>query len=381
MRTLNRSLMFSYFPVWIASFLLPIYCTDLGLSPLETTGMFSVCSLFILLSKLISGKMCDRIGTKPVFVSGIFVMAVSYLVLAFAQNMVLLYLSQVLNGIGTALLAVSTYAMLANKGKEEMAVNRGKQASAENRGGLYGLILYFAAFARLDFLTGWKFFFLACAAFAFAAVWIAAKGMGNDIGELSSQKESVRSLLTAEKMCIILARFSFAMAENVLGAVFVLVMIQRFGENMMAIGLVCLIPSCLLTWQMPSIGAKVKRYGEQRSFLTAGLLAIGFLIWMTQSETTFLFGIGWCGYSFAVTAMRLAVDSLFSRCMGEQEKGALSGIYSCSINLGAMIAAVLGGFLLQTFGMSVPFYITALLIMVTVFLFGLKKQTANCRFS
>lgn len=123
MRTLNRSLMFSYFPVWIASFLLPIYCTDLGLSPLETTGMFSVCSLFILLSKLISGKMCDRIGTKLVFVSGIFVMAVSYLVLAFAQNMVLLYLSQVLNGIGTALLAVSTYAMLANKGKEEMAVN------------------------------------------------------------------------------------------------------------------------------------------------------------------------------------------------------------------------------------------------------------------
>lgn len=380
MRTLNRSLMFSYFPVWIASFLLPIYCTDLGLSPLETTGMFSVCSLFILLSKLISGKMCDRIGTKLVFVSGIFVMAVSYLVLAFAQNMVLLYLSQVLNGIGTALLAVSTYAMLANKGKEEMAVNRGKQASAENRGGLYGLILYFAAFARLDFLTGWKFFFLACAAFAFAAVWIAAKGMGNDIGELSSQKESFRSLLTAEKMRIILARFSFAMAENVLGAVFVLVMIQRFGENMMAIGLVCLIPSCLLTWQMPSIGAKVKRYGEQRSFLTAGLLAIGFLIWMTQSETTFLFGIGWCGYSFAVTAMRLAVDSLFSRCMGEQEKGALSGIYSCSINLGAMIAAVLGGFLLQTFGISVPFYITALLIMVTVFLFGLKKQTANCRF-
>src|SRR5699024_9799544 len=85
MKTINQSLMLSSFPVWMASFLLPIYCTGLGLTPLETTGMFSVCSLFILLSKWVSGRWCDRIGRKTVFLLGVFLMALSYLLLSFAQ--------------------------------------------------------------------------------------------------------------------------------------------------------------------------------------------------------------------------------------------------------------------------------------------------------
>lgn len=60
MKTLNRSLKLASFPFWMSSFLLPIYCSSLGLSPLETTGMFSVYSLFVLLSKLVSGRLCDH---------------------------------------------------------------------------------------------------------------------------------------------------------------------------------------------------------------------------------------------------------------------------------------------------------------------------------
>ena len=42
---------------------------------------------------------------------------------------------------------------------------------------------------------------------------------------------------------LIAVRFLLSLSLNVLGAVFVLIMMQRFGNNMMMIGLICLIPS------------------------------------------------------------------------------------------------------------------------------------------
>ena len=102
---------------------------------------------------------------------------------------------------------------------------------------------------------------------------------------------------------------------------------------MMMIGLICLIPSTLLAYLSPSIGAKIKRFGERKSFLTASILAILLLIWMSASTVPVLFGLGWSGYSFAVTAMNLSMDAVFSKQIPEKERGRYSGIYSCSVNL------------------------------------------------
>lgn len=369
MKTINQSLMLSSFPVWMASFLLPIYCTGLGLTPLETTGMFSVCSLFILLSKWVSGRWCDRIGRKTVFLLGVFLMALSYLLLGFAQGMWLLYLSQMVDGVATALLSVSLYAMVADRDKE-MAVERGKQSAAQNRGGLIGLILYFVLLSRTDFLQSWKLFFLISAAAALAAVWMAKTKLPKDEGNAEEEKVPLRKLLTTKVTHLIAVRFCFSLALNVLGAVFVLVMMQRFESNMTEIGLICLVPSCLLTWWTPSIGAAVKKFGEKRSFFASSVLALVFLIWMAQSGTTLWFGLGWSGYSFAVCAMGLSFDAIFSFEIQDAARGAMSGLYSCSINAGSMIASALGGFLLQTLGVQAPFYATAALLLLTLAVFA-----------
>ena len=45
-----------------------------------------------------------------------------------------------------------------------------------------------------------------------------------------------------------------ALALNMLGAVVVLVMMGRFGEALMLIGLTCQLPSCLLPWLLRIAG-------------------------------------------------------------------------------------------------------------------------------
>lgn len=374
MKTLNRSLKVASFPLWMSSFLLPIYCSGLGLSPLETTGMFSVYSLFVLLSKLVAGRLCDheKIGRKKIFLTGLLLTAFSYALLAFSTEIVWLYLSQMLDGIATALLSVSIYTILVDEGGEEIAVNRGKQSAAQNFGGLYGVIFYFVLISRMDFFATWKVFFLGSAALTLYGVWNAASKLEDRTPETSDEKkfQNRKLPLSVKAKGMIGVRFLFSLSLNVLSAVFVLIMMQRFGNNnIWMIGMICLIPSTLLAYLTPSIGARIKSVGERKSFVAAGILAILILIGMSASTTPIFFGLWWSGYSFAVAAMNLSMDAAFSRQIPEKERGRYSGIYSCSVNLGSMIAAMLGGFFMQEIGESAPFYLTAALLLLTMLVF------------
>lgn len=378
MKTLNRSLKLASLPIWMSSFLLPIYCSSLGFSPLETTGLFSICSMFILLSKLAAGRLCDheKVGRKKIFLAGLFLTAVSYALLAFSKQIFFLYFSQIIDGAATALLSVSVYTMLVDQSREEMAVNRGRQSAAENLGGLYGVIFYFVLISQLDFFESWKLFFIVSAVLALFGGWTAANKLADNTPKTAGKTKrwNLNQPICPQAKRLIAVRLLLSLSLNVLGAVFVLIMMRRFGNNMMMIGVICLVPSMLLTWMMPSIGAATKRFGERRSFLAAGIIAIVFLIAMSASTTPLFFGLGWSGYSFSVTAMTLSLDAAFSKQTPEKDTGAYSGVYSCSINLGSMLASVLGGFFLQKIGEAAPFYAAAILLLVTAAFFPSLKE-------
>ena len=82
-------------------------------------------------------------------------------------------------------------------------------------------------------------------------------------------------------------------------------------------------------------------------------------------------------YTHLVTAMNLSMDAVFSKQIPEKERGRYSGIYSCSVNLGSMIASVLGGFFMQEIGESTPFYLTAVLLILTMLVFQKVLLTEN----
>ena len=379
MKAINKSLTLSSFPDWMISFLLPIYCTGLGFSPAQTTRMFALHSLFLLLGKLVSGRLCDRVGRRVVFLAGLVLMSGAYLLLAFAQGAALLYSSQVLDGAASALLAVSTYAMLADRSGENMAIDRGRQSAASNRGALYGVFLYFMLLTWLGFGQGWKAFFLLCAVLTLLGAANNYKDLPADQGtavQPSAPKMDWRALLASRVGGLLAVRTLMALALNMLGAVVVLVMMGRFGEDMMLIGLTCLLPSCLLTWLMPKIGAQVKRIGERKAFLCCGVLALFFLAFLANSRQPVSFGLGWAGYQVAVTGLCLSIDAVFSFSITEKQEdassplvGQLSGLYSCSINLGSTISALVSGLLLERFGDLTPFLVTAVLLALTVLAF------------
>ena len=134
-------------------------------------------------------------------------------------------------------------------------------------------------------------------------------------------------------------------------------------------------PLRLLTCLTPKIGVQVKRIGEKKAFLVCGVLALLGLIFLANSNQPFYFGLGWAGYQIAVMGLCLSIDAVFSFSIKKQEDsfsplvGQLSGLYSCSINLGITISSLFSGLLLERCGDLMPFLVTAVLLVLTVLAF------------
>ncbi len=82
---------------------LPFYAEDLGASPgaspTQLGLLMAVYSLMQLLFSPIWGKISDRIGRKPVMMIGIFGLAISFFLMAFATKLWMLFAARIIGGL------------------------------------------------------------------------------------------------------------------------------------------------------------------------------------------------------------------------------------------------------------------------------------------
>lgn len=82
--------------------ILPIYATELGASPLVVGVIAGVYSLMNFLFSPFWGSLGDRFGRRPIMLISIAITAVAFLSFAYANTILLLILSRILAGIGSA---------------------------------------------------------------------------------------------------------------------------------------------------------------------------------------------------------------------------------------------------------------------------------------
>ena len=139
----------------VMSFLLPIYSKELNMNAVEITGLFSIISFILILIRPFIGKLIDRIGRKPIFIMAIITYAFSCIIFAITDTIVTIYIARAIQGISTALMTVSIYAIVSDTTKEdEISEGFGKINSAESTGNIYGCILAFVILSIVRFTEG-----------------------------------------------------------------------------------------------------------------------------------------------------------------------------------------------------------------------------------
>lgn len=106
---------------------LPQFATSFGVGVAAASVVVSAFAFFRLIFAPAGGKLVDKLGERPVYLTGLLIVAVSTGATAFAQNYVQLVTFRALGGIGSTMFTVSVMALLVRLAPPAI---RGKVSSA-----------------------------------------------------------------------------------------------------------------------------------------------------------------------------------------------------------------------------------------------------------
>jgi MFS family permease len=122
----------------IAAPVLPVYARTFGVSAFLATFVISGFALMRLISAPPAGMMVDRFGERRVMSAGIWVVALSSLATALAQDFTQLLVLRGLGGIGSSMFTVSAMALVLRTAEP---AQRGRASGAFQAGFLFGGVL------------------------------------------------------------------------------------------------------------------------------------------------------------------------------------------------------------------------------------------------
>jgi DHA1 family tetracycline resistance protein-like MFS transporter len=358
--------------------LLPFYAETFGASPFVIGLLFASFSLAQLIASPLLGELSDRWGRRPVLILSLVGTVISFVMLAMAQSLVMLFLARVVDGLSGGNITTARAYIADVTTEEDRARAFGLLGAAFGLGFIVGPALG-AAFAHISYTAPiWAAAAITMVAIGLAWIWLpetvhltqaAGGSMWGAVLDVGT-RPGLRTLLTVD--------FVYWMAFAVYQTTFALFGARRFGFDASHTGYLLSAFGLLgVVVQGGLVGPVVDAIGAKRT-LTIGLLftAIG---WggsaLTGSVPVFVamlvpgaLGIGFCNAS---------LSTLVSTAAGAHEQGRVQGAAGALESLGRTIGPVWGNSVLQVFGEGKAFGMAAALLTGAALVAGRYRPPAR----
>jgi DHA1 family tetracycline resistance protein-like MFS transporter len=357
--------------------LLPFYAESFGASAFAIGLLGTSFSLMQFLFSPVWGRWSDRIGRKPIILVGLLGSCVSYVAMALAGSLTLLFIARIIGGIAGANIPTAQAYIADVTTPENRAKGMGMVGAAFGLGFIFGPAIggllsryspetpmWFAAALCLgNFIAAW---FLLPESRRLSA---ATKTLG--------RMEAFRHALTKPTLVLVLALyFMVTMAFSAFEATFALFSEAKFAYTAASIGfLFAFIGLILSIIQGVLVGEVVKRIGERRLIPIAILLisiSIG-LIPFVWNVPTLLMALGVLAVGMGFNNPSLS--SMVSKLAHADDQGGILGLASSLASLGRVVGPAWGGYLYDAYGMTTP-YLSAAGVMFAAFVvsfMGLRR--------
>jgi multidrug resistance protein len=336
--------------------ILPLWAEDFGASPVEIGVITASYAVMQLIFAPVLGRLSDRHGRRPVILLSLVGTVVAFLMIGFAQGLLIIFIARVLQGIAGASYAAAQAYVADVTTPLERAHGMGMIGAAFGLGFLLGPAIG-ALFAAIDPRAP----FFAAAALALANLVIAYRRLPESVkpGSAPAVRPGfavVRRAVAGRRLAPLVwltfvANFAFIGMETT----FALFGSHRFGYDMVEMGLLfAYIGALAVVSQGFLVRRLVARSGEVR-VLIAGLVVTGaglllmapaYSLWLLLPALALL-AVG-SGLVFATTT------TLISLASGEGEQGTMLGL-TASVGAAARIAGPLvGAALFQHVAVAAP---------------------------
>lgn len=362
--------------------LLPFYGEHFQASPATVGLLMATYSLAQFLSAPVLGRLSDRVGRKPVLSVSLAGAAISYLLLAFASELWMLFAARAIGGlmagnISTAFAYVADITTPANRAK-----GMGLIGAAFGLGFIFGPAIG-GVLAGHDPATA-DFQSPALAAFALSVLALVlcltvlkesltAEVRARHSATTTSRWRWLQRALTDPGIRLILAMsflatFVFAGMETT----FAMWSRRQFGwgpeQNGYLFAYVGLLTALI---QGGLVGRLTRAFGERKLVgMGSALLALGMLL-IAFSASLWLLLLAMAAVAAGFSMVTPALNSLLSLQTGAGTQGGMMGLARSATTMARVLGPLFAGVLFDLLGKDWPFYAGAL-IMVAVMLMAAR---------
>jgi DHA1 family multidrug resistance protein-like MFS transporter len=380
--SMNRSMLHFMVSLYIPGFLinlgfsivspiLPLYAQSFGVPYALAAMVISANAFARMFADIPLGSICDRVGRRLLIILGPLVVTASAILCGIAQSFPELLVYRVITGFGMAMWMVARQATIADsvplaiRGRVMSTFQGVSMAGSAAGPAVGGVVAEFWGY-RAPF-----FFYAAC---TFASL-IACVLLVKESASLKKQTErkptfaaDFRVILGSLSFPIVMAMFttftnSFRIAaRNVL--------IPLYGNNVLnltsgEIGLILTVSTVSMILMTFPGGWLVDKYGRKAGLIPAFILTgIVFCLFPLSSDfMSAIFVASILGFASGLgggASMTLAAD-----LSPEGHKGLFLGFWQTIGDFGMTIGPLTLGFVADLYGLTMPFYVIALLMLFT----------------
>ncbi len=347
--------------------LLPFYAETFGASPLVIGLLFAVFSLCQLIAAPALGDLSDRYGRRPILVFSLAGTVVSFVMLAMAHSVVMLFAARIVDGLSGGNISTARAYVADVTEPKDRARAYGLIGAAFGMGFIFGPALS-GVLARVSYTAPiWAAAALTLVATAMAWLWLpetvhrTQAGGGNPFRYLPAlvQRPIVRRVLLID--------FAYWFAFAVFQTTFALFVARRFGFDAPKTGYFFAGFGVLgAIIQGGFIRPIVRKLGDRPTFMLGLVFGAAGLVACTQAHTVTLFTLALVPLAFGIGFGHPTVSSLVSLVARADEQGRVQGAAGAIESLGRTIGPVWGNASLESYGESMPYMSAAAVLLVTL---------------
>ena len=365
-RSLYRPLLLWSLPFVLLRFSLPIYGKQLGATGLEIGGLYSVLATTTLLLRPVVGWAIDRFGRKRFLVLAFGLNVVAMVLFAFADTIAKLYLARLVEGVGASFLWVSVNTIAGDlSASHNRGASMGRVTETIARGGIFGVVIGLVCIILLPKPLGWQATFIGYAGMAALASWLAWKHVPETMPTVPVRKERSR-FMSKRLLNLLIVVFVTWGSTAMLEPIYLVFLQDKFTMKVPILAL-AFLPAGLVYSFLPSrLGRLSDRYGRV-PIMAVGLAGAGSLSLALPHMPSLLLLASLYTLIAATWSMTHPSEAAMVGDLSRgNTRGKGYGVYDMARELGAAVGPLLGGWLYDTAGQAMPFYINGCFLLAGV---------------
>ncbi len=355
--------------------LLPAYGQNMGATPWEIGWLFASYSLAQLISGPMWGDLSDRYGRRPILMISLFGTVVSFIMLAKAQTLTMLFVSRILDGLSGGNISAARAYIADITTPENRARSFGVIGVAFGLGFILGPALGGLTYQISLAAPAWVAALLTLVAMGVTYVWL-PETRHDPHAHRPPFWTSLFSVLAHPAMAyLMIVDFLIWSALSVYQTTFPLFADRRFHWSPTHIGLVLAGVGFIgaLTQGM-FVGRLVKQLGEKRVMLLGLTLGALSLVAASLSMNPVVFLLFLAPAVVASGLISPSLIAMISQASRADEQGRVQGVASAIEGLGRAVGPVWGNGLLQARGEGASYLSAGLVLLWTAFMaLGIKQ--------